>query len=42
MLRPGDIPHSNANISKAENMLGYSVLVNFQEGIERLIKNFNE
>jgi UDP-N-acetylglucosamine 4-epimerase len=36
-LRPGDIPHSNADISKAENMLGYKVLVNFEEGIKKLI-----
>jgi UDP-N-acetylglucosamine 4-epimerase len=39
-LRPGDIPHSNANISKAETILGYKVLVNFEEGIKRLIENF--
>lgn len=37
-LRPGDIPHSNADISKASNMLGYKVMVNFEEGIERLVK----
>jgi UDP-N-acetylglucosamine 4-epimerase len=36
-LRPGDIPHSNANISKAETMLGYRVLVNFEDGIKKLI-----
>ena len=36
-LRPGDIPHSNANISKATNLLGYKVLVDFEEGIDRLI-----
>jgi UDP-N-acetylglucosamine 4-epimerase len=35
-LRPGDIPHSNANISKAEIMLGYKVLVKFEDGIKRL------
>ena len=39
-LRPGDIPHSNADISKAVNLLDYSVLIKFEEGIERLIKNF--
>lgn len=36
-LRPGDIPHSNANISKAEQILGYRVLVEFETGIKRLI-----
>jgi UDP-N-acetylglucosamine 4-epimerase len=39
-LRPGDIPHSNANISKAETMLGYKVLVKFEEGIKRLIDSW--
>lgn len=39
-LRPGDIPHSNANISKAEKMLGYKVLVKFEEGIKRLIDSW--
>lgn len=36
-IRPGDIPHSNADISKAINTLGYDVKVKFEEGIERLI-----
>ena len=36
-LRPGDIPHSNADISKAINLLGYKVLVDFEEGIGKLI-----
>ena len=35
-LRQGDIPHSNADISKASDMLGYKVLVNFEEGIKML------
>ena len=39
-LRPGDIPHSNANITKAETMLGYKVLVKFEEGIKRLIDSW--
>lgn len=38
-LRPGDIPHSNADISKASNLLNYKVLVKFEEGIEKLINN---
>ena len=36
--RPGDIPHSNADISKARDMLGYKPLVLFEEGIIRTIK----
>jgi nucleoside-diphosphate-sugar epimerase len=39
-LRPGDIPHSNADITKAENMLEYKVLVKFEEGIKKLIDNW--
>lgn len=35
--RPGDIPHSNADISKAETLLGYNVLVNFEQGIKKTI-----
>jgi len=39
-LRPGDIPHSNADISKASNLLDYKVLIKFDEGIEKLIRNY--
>ena len=35
--RKGDIPHSNADISKAKNMLGYEPNVLFEEGIKKLI-----
>jgi len=35
--RPGDIPHSNADISKAKNMLGYNPKVLFDEGMSNLI-----
>ena len=35
--RVGDIPHSNANISKAKNMLGYDPKISFEEGIKLLI-----
>ena len=35
--RPGDIPHSNADISKAQNMLGYDPKISFEEGIHKLI-----
>ena len=34
--RPGDIPHSNADISKAQNMLGYQPKIKFEEGIINL------
>ena len=35
--RPGDIPHSNADISKAKSMLGYDPKIQFYEGINILI-----
>lgn len=35
--RPGDIPHSNADIGKAEKMLGYEAKINFEEGINLLL-----
>ena len=35
--RPGDIPHSNADINKAQNMLGYDPKISFEEGMKRLI-----
>ena len=33
LRRPGDIPHSNADISKAKKMLGYKPTVSFEKGI---------
>jgi UDP-glucose 4-epimerase len=36
--RPGDVKCSMADISKAKNMLGYEVLVSFDEGIEKALK----
>ena len=35
--RDGDIPHSNANITKAKNMLEYEPKITFEEGIKNLI-----
>ena len=35
--RNGDIPHSNADINKAINMLGYKPKILFEEGIKLLI-----
>ena len=37
--RSGDIPHSNADISKAKSMLGYDPKVQFYEGIDMLINS---
>ena len=39
--RPGDIPHSNADISKARNMLGYDPNIRFEDGIHKLITSYN-
>jgi UDP-glucose 4-epimerase len=36
--RPGDVPHSLADISKARRMLGYDPKVSFQEGLRRLVQ----
>jgi len=38
--RPGDVPHSNADISKARNMLGYDPKVSFEEGMDKYINKF--
>jgi UDP-N-acetylglucosamine 4-epimerase len=35
--RPGDIPHSNADISKAQKLLNYNPKISFEEGIHKLI-----
>lgn len=39
--RPGDIPHSNADISKAKILLQYSPTIGFEEGIKKLVKIYN-
>jgi len=33
--RPGDVRHSQADVSKAERVLGYKTVVEFEEGLER-------
>jgi UDP-N-acetylglucosamine 4-epimerase len=38
--RVGDIPHSNADISLAQNMLGYNPNINFEAGLRKTIKYF--
>jgi len=40
--RPGDIRHSNADISKAEKMLGYSPDYSFEQGIKEAIEWYKE
>ena len=35
--RPGDIPHSNADISKAQTMLGYNPRISFEMGMEKYV-----
>jgi UDP-N-acetylglucosamine 4-epimerase len=36
--RPGDIPHSNADISKARNMLGYDPKISFEMGMKKYVE----
>jgi len=40
--RPGDVPHSLADISKARRMLGYSPVVEFGEGLRRTVRWFQQ
>lgn len=40
--RKGDIPHSNADITKAKEMLGYNPQIQFNEGIEKLINSIKK
>jgi nucleoside-diphosphate-sugar epimerase len=40
--RPGDVKHSMADISKAEELLGYEPEVQFEEGLKRTISAFEE
>ncbi len=40
--RPGDIKHSNADISKAKEMIGYSPDWNFERGINSAIEWYKE
>jgi UDP-N-acetylglucosamine 4-epimerase len=39
-VRAGDVPHSNADISKAKKLLGYDCVVKFDEGIIKTIDYF--
>ena len=40
--RPGDIPHSNADINKAIKMLHYDPQIPFRKGIKKLLEYDNE
>jgi UDP-N-acetylglucosamine/UDP-N-acetylgalactosamine 4-epimerase len=40
--RLGDIPHSEANIEKSKNLLGYKPIYNFYDGIKSYIKWYME
>jgi UDP-N-acetylglucosamine 4-epimerase len=39
-IRCGDIPHSNADINKAKNMLNYEPDISFSEGIKKTIEYY--
>lgn len=41
-IRKGDIPHSNANINKAKELLGYNPKDDFSSGIEKTVKFFTK
>jgi UDP-N-acetylglucosamine 4-epimerase len=40
--RPGDIKHSLADISRAETIMRYKMLVGFKEGLEKTVAYFKE
>jgi len=40
--RPGDVPHSLADISKARQLLGYEPVVGFREGLRETVAWFQE
>jgi len=40
--RKGDIPHSNASIDKAKNIMGYNPTVDFETGIKKTVEYFNK
>jgi nucleoside-diphosphate-sugar epimerase len=40
--RPGDVCHSHADISKAEQLLDYDPEVGFKEGLERTIPYYRD
>ncbi len=38
--RPGDVPHTQADIGKAKRFLGYAPLVEFEDGLRRTVEFF--
>ncbi|HXH22461.1 MAG TPA: NAD-dependent epimerase/dehydratase family protein, partial [Dehalococcoidia bacterium] len=38
--RPGDVPHTQADVAKAKRLLGYTPLVDFEEGLRRTVEFF--
>ncbi len=40
--QPGDVPRTCANISKAQELLGYEPKISFEEGIARTVEWYNE
>lgn len=40
--RPGDVKHSQADISRAEKLLGYSVETSFEEGLKRTVEWYKQ
>ena len=40
--QPGDVPYTCADVSKAQQLLGYKSKVPFEEGIRRTVKWYNE
>ena len=40
--RPGDVRHSHADISKAEELLGYEPAVEFKQGLERAVEYYSQ
>jgi len=39
-VRAGDVPHTLADVSKGKRLLGYTPLVNFDDGLARTVKYF--
>jgi len=38
--RPGDVPHTQADVGKAKRLLGYAPVVDFEEGFRRTVEFF--
>jgi UDP-glucose 4-epimerase len=38
--RPGDVPHTLADVEKAKRLLGYTPLVAFDDGLQRTVEFF--